>query len=159
MVTFDEGVLKDIGLKILQRRESIALAESVTCGLMQFAFSTIPDASKFLQGGLSAFNIGQKCRHLMVEPLHAMNVNCVSQQVANEMGMQITTLYTSDWGIGVTGYASPAPESDQKLFAYYSIIYRKQIMAKGMIPARGEDPTKVQLYYVNEILAEFLTLL
>ncbi|MFT3750464.1 MAG: hypothetical protein QM768_19275 [Agriterribacter sp.] len=31
------------------------------------------------------------------------------------------TLFTSNWEIGITGYASPVPESGQALFVYYAI--------------------------------------
>lgn len=152
MIIFNEHILKKIGQKLLKRQEAIAVGESVTAGLLQFAFSNIPDAAKFLLGGLTAFNIGQKYKHLRVEPLHALEADCVSEKVAAEMAVNICGSFSSDWGIGVTGYASPVPQSGEKLFAFYAIIYKQKLISKGKIIARHRNPPEVQLFYVNYIL-------
>src|SRR5436190_21131457 len=115
MNTFDKKVLERLGKKLLKKKQTVAVAESVTSGLLQFAFSCIPDAASFFQGGITAYNIAQKFKHLQVEPLHALSVNCVSSKVAKEMALHVCQLYSSDWGIGITGYASPVPESGNKV--------------------------------------------
>jgi len=51
MELFDLTTLKAIGNKLKAKKQTVALAESVTSGLLQFAFSQIPDARLFLQGG------------------------------------------------------------------------------------------------------------
>src|SRR6478736_19122 len=111
MEIFNDNALKKIGKKLIESKQTIAVGESVTSGLLQFAFSSIPDASKFYQGGITAYNIGQKYAHLKVEPIHALSVNCVSQSVATEMAINASKLFRSHWGIGVTGYATPETES------------------------------------------------
>ena len=75
---FDKKLIDDIGNKFKEKKQSIAVAESVTSGLLQAAFSNAKEASFFFQGGITAYNIGQKSRHLLVEPLHAIEYNCVS---------------------------------------------------------------------------------
>ena len=123
MEMFNDKNLKSIGKKMLRKKETIAIAESVTSGLLQFAFSTIKDASCFYQGGITAFNIGQKFKHLQVDPVHALAVNCVSQKVSEEMAKQVCILFKSDWGIGVTGYATPEPLPEIKyLLSMLSLI-------------------------------------
>ena len=154
MHLFNKQILERIGRKLLAEKETIALAESVTAGLLQFAFSTVPDAAKFLHGGITAYNIGQKFKHLRVEPLHALAVNCVSQEVAKEMANNVCTLFSSHWGIGITGYASPVPESGDKVFAYYAISYKSRLKAHGKITAQKVDPTDVQVKFVNYILTQ-----
>jgi nicotinamide-nucleotide amidase len=162
MDLFDKTVLEKIGHKILDKRETIAVAESVTCGLLQFALSNIPDASTFLQGGIVTYNIGQKFKHLNVEPIHALKVNCVSQKVADQMGFEVTRLFASDWGIAITGYASPNTESKQKLFAYYAIVYKSRIKAKGKIIVAKQtshyDQICLRKYLFNEINYLWITI-
>ena len=92
MEMFNDKRLASIGKKLLKKKETIAVAESVTSGLLQFAFSTMKDASCFYQGGITTFNIGQKFKHLQVDPVHALAVNCVSQKVADEMAQQVCIL-------------------------------------------------------------------
>lgn len=159
MELFDSKVLERIGKLLLKKKETIAVAESVTAGLLQFSFSNIPDAAMFFQGGLTAYNLGQKVRYLDVEPIHAQSINCVSQKVATEMAQHIAEKYTSDWGIGITGYASPVPESDNKVFAFYSIYYKKKRKAQGKIRPQKADPKDLQVLYVNRVLKRLVALI
>jgi PncC family amidohydrolase len=154
MNLFDKKILEQIGKQLLKKKETIAVAESVTAGLLQFAFSAAPDAVKFFHGGITAYNIAQKFKHLQVEPLHALTVNCVSQKVADEMAHHVCRLFCSDWGIGITGYASPVPESGNKVFAFYAISYRTKLKAHGKITSQKADPPALQLKYANYILGQ-----
>jgi len=146
--------MEGIGKKMVRRKQTIAVAESVTAGLLQFGLSTIPDARRFLQGGITAYNVAQKFKHLEVEPVHALAVNCVSQQVAAEMAHHVCALFGSHWGIGVTGYASPVPESGNKLFAFYAIVHGKKVVASGKIVTQEADPPLLQLKYANYIFTQ-----
>jgi|SRR5215203_3828587 len=152
MELFDKDILDTIGKKLLKKKQTIAIAESVTSGLLQFAFSNIKDASCFYQGGITPFNIGQKFKHLQVDPVHALAVNCVSQRVAEEMAREVCTLFKSDWGVAITGYASAEAASGDKVFAYYAIVHKKMIRSKGKLSSKKTDPTEVQWYYADAII-------
>ena len=159
MDTFDKKILEGLGKNLLKKKQTIAVAESVTAGLLQFAFSCIPDAARFFQGGITAYNIAQKFKHLEVEPIHALSVNCVSPKVAKEMALQVCRLYSSDWGVGITGYASPVPESDNKVFAFFAITFRGKLKASGKINPKKMDPPELQWLYVNHILKKMYLLI
>ena len=149
---FDEKPIRSIKEWMLAHNETIAVAESVTSGLVQFAFSTAEDAMKFYQGGITVYNLGQKSRHLHIEPIHALSCDCVSEQVSREMALNVSTLFTSDWGIGITGFASPVPESGNKLFAFYAIVHLGKIHTSGKINAEKNEPFKVQTFFVASLL-------
>ena len=159
MKTFDKKTLESIGKKLLKKKHTIAVAESVTSGLMQFALSCIPDAALFFQGGITAYNIAQKFKHLEVEPLHALSVNCVSAKVSREMALHVCQLYSSDWGVGITGYASAVPESGNKVFAFYAISHRGKIMTWGKINPKKGKPPELQWLYVDRLLQKINSLL
>ncbi|HMD01221.1 MAG TPA: CinA family protein [Ferruginibacter sp.] len=152
---FDKALLLAIGKKLQRRHHTVAIAESVTSGLLQFSFSQIPDASEFFQGGFTAYNLGQKYKHLNVEPIHAAACDCVSQPVADQMALATAEQFRSDWGISITGYATPVPESGNKLFCFFSITYKNKVKLKGKITHKKDDPVQVQLDYVVEILKKF----
>lgn len=151
---FDKKAIELIRSYLLKKQETIAIAESVTSGFIQAAFSTAEEASQFYQGGITAYNIGQKYRHLSIEPIHALACNCVSEKIAQDMALYVCDLFHSDWGIGITGYAAPVPESENKLYAYYAIASRNKIVAAKKIVARKDDSVKTQLLYTNEILTD-----
>ena len=152
MELFDKDILDRIGKKLLKKKQTIAIAESVTSGLLQFAFSNIKDASCFYQGGITAFNLGQKSKHLQVDPVHASSVNSVSQKVAEEMAAHVCILFKSDWGIGITGYASPEPSAGNKVFAYYAITFKNKIRSKGKLNPKKDQPPEVQEFYADTII-------
>jgi nicotinamide-nucleotide amidase len=155
MTTIPKAVARKIRSQLLKKHQTIAVAESATAGLLQFALSTIQDASQFFQGGITTYNVGQKYKHLAVEPIHALDVNCVSNLVAKQMALACCRLFSSHWGIGVTGYATPVPSSGNKLFAYYAIAYNGKIKLTGMIRHAGGEPTEVQEAYVMSIIRSF----
>lgn len=140
---------------LLASRQTVAVAESVTSGHLQAALSLAKDASQFFQGGITAYNLGQKCRHLHVEPTHALSCDCVSVTIADRMAIEVTSMFLSDWGIGITGYASPVPgKAEGKLFAYYSIAFRGTRIKSAFIETPEREPLKVQAFFTNEVMRE-----
>ena len=150
---FNSYLLKEVSEILKNIKWIIAVAESVTAGLIQAAFSTVKDASHFFQGGITAYNIGQKCRHLLVEPLHALECDSVSLKVAEDMSKQACTMFTSTFGLGITGYAATVPEKNiNKLFAYYGIAKESELIDSGKIYSEKEEGLNAQLDFVNQVL-------
>ena len=155
----DKNKTDKLGSYLLVHNETIAIAESVTSGLLQFILGEAMDAEKFYQGGITAYNLGQKYKYLNVEPVHAASVNSVSQQVAEEMALQVANMFNSDWGIGATGYATPVPESGNKRFSYFAIAYKGQIRSSGKLDC-GEMPSmRAKEKYSEDIIDELLRLM
>jgi len=154
MFEFDQKILSTIAKRLRAKKQTISVAESVTSGLLQFALASMENAVNFYQGGVTAYNIAQKFKHLTVEPLHALSVNCVSAKVAVEMAKNVCQKFTSDWGIAVTGYATPVPESGNKVFAYYCIVYKDKVKSKGKILSGKQEPARVQMRYATVILQQ-----
>lgn len=84
-----ERPLERIKTYMLAHTETLAVAESVTSGCLQAALSLAEDATRFFQGGITAYNLGRKARHLKIDPIHAQEANCVSEKVAIEMAEQV----------------------------------------------------------------------
>ena len=155
MELLSEQFRKSLSKTLLTKKQTVSVAESVTSGYLQLAFSSLPDAALFFQGGISAYNLGQKTKHLSVDPIHAMAVNCVSQQVADEMALGAAINFHAHWSIGVTGYASPVPESGQKLFAFFSMVSNGRIIKKGKLFPKKQNPAEVQQEYAIAIMKIF----
>lgn len=152
MKVSNRKALNLIGKAFIQKKETIAVAESVTTGLLQYALGTIENASLFYQGGITAYNLGQKTKQLNVEPIHALEVNCVSDKVASQMALEVSSLFHSTWGIGITGYSSPVPEADGKLFCHIAIAYNGQVVKNECVNAHEKDPFQVQGQYVSAVI-------
>jgi nicotinamide-nucleotide amidase len=157
---YDLDVINQVRNILLAGKQTVAVAESATSGHLQVAFSLADNALQFFQGGLTAYNIGQKSRHLHIDPVHALSCNCVSEIVSGQMAKEVTSLFSSDWGIGVTGYAAVVPEkSIHNLFAYYSFNFRGTEITTHKIHVENNSPLEVQLFYTRYILSSFLEIL
>jgi nicotinamide-nucleotide amidase len=152
--------INTIGDQMIKRKETVAVAESVTAGQLQFLFSGLPQAEEFFQGGITVYNLGQKTRQLNIDPIHAQSCNSVSEKIAIEMASNVATRFVSDWGIGITGYASPVPELDIKLlYAYYAVVYKGQAMEFSCINSIKATPSEVQRDYAEFIMERFAELI
>ena len=65
-------------LMLAPPRLTLAVAESVTCGRLQARIGAISGASEFFLGGITAYTIAQKVRHLGVDRAQAEAVDAVS---------------------------------------------------------------------------------
>jgi PncC family amidohydrolase len=153
----DRELLRDIRQLLTGNQQTLAVAESVTAGHLQVALSLAEKAMDFFQGGITTYNIGQKTKHLNIDPIHGQSCDCVSEKVALEMSVAVGPLFSADWGIAITGYASPVPELGiSELFAYYAFSFKGQPMSQGILRAAGnEDPVAVRQYYTHELLVLF----
>ena len=103
-------------------------------------------------------------RHLGVDRTAARKVNCVSATVAAEMAAGVCTLFGSDIGAAITGYAEPAPaQKIHEPFAHWAIAVRRRgrtrLAARGIIGCRGCSRTDTQRHFADTVLAELIACL
>ena len=154
---YNEEVINRIKEIINRKDETVAVAESVTSGHLQVAFSLAMEASQYFQGGITAYNIGQKTRHLNIEPTYAIEVNCVAEKVSADMAIEVSKKFISDYGVGITGYATIVPQCEKEgLFAYFCVSYKNEIVVSKKLTSKEEGNLKVQLDYTNQGLKIFL---
>ena len=152
---FKQSLLDYIGGALKSAHETVSVAESVTAGCLQFSFSQMKDASEFFKGGITAYTLEEKVKLLKVDEQEAIKCDCVSKEVADEMALNVSALFNTDWGISVTGYATPVKESDQKIFAHFSFAYKNEIILSKKLELHKTDPSTAQLYYAEFILGCF----
>ncbi|NCI46762.1 CinA family protein [Sediminibacterium soli] len=148
---FDKARLERIRERLIDNNETITVAESVTSGLMQCAFSQAKDASCFFEGGITVYQLGQKTKHLDVEPVHAEAVHMVSTKVSEQMALGALQMFCTDWAIAITGFAART-DSNSILYAYASIAFRNKIVRTDRIVSDKEDGWETQVYFTTETL-------
>ncbi len=152
----NDEVLQAIRDMLLNSNKTIATAESVTSGNLQVFLSHAKDASKFFQGGITTYNLGQKYKHLGVEPIHAAACDCVSETVAQQMAIYVCKLFNSDYGLAITGYASSQPEKNiNDLYAFIAIAEKGKLLHSEKLTAESEDSIEIQEFYSLRLLQKF----
>ncbi|WET68829.1 nicotinamide-nucleotide amidohydrolase family protein [Sphingobacterium sp.] len=154
----DKEVIQRIG-KLLDRK-TVATAESVTAGQLQFMLSQIENAAANFKGGITAYTLEEKVNLLGIDEDEARDCDCVSSQIAEDMALQASHLFNADFGIGVTGYATPVEESQFKLYAYFAISYKMQIIVSEKTELKKNFlGAKAQQKYGENILVTFESIL
>ncbi|HEY1108344.1 MAG TPA: nicotinamide-nucleotide amidohydrolase family protein [Opitutaceae bacterium] len=136
---------------------SLAAAESLTCGRVQARIGEVPGASEYFRGGITAYTLDQKVRHLGVDRAHARKVDCVSPEVAAQMARGVCKLFQSDLGVATTGYASSVPGGGHP-YAYWALtqVRRSRVIALrgGRIECPGASRIEAQTIVADAVLTE-----
>lgn len=152
----EKKALDVISKMLVQMGESLAVAESVTAGLIQSRLSLGKDATLYFQGGITAYNLGQKVKHLDIDPILAERTNSVSVSIAREMACNVARLFNSSWGIGITGYAAPVPALKvTECFAYYSFAYKGQSVFEDRLDTKLKSAAVVQRLFTEKVILSF----
>jgi nicotinamide-nucleotide amidase len=97
-----------IAARLTERRQTIAVAESSTGGLISAALLAVPGASAYFLGGAVVYTRDAR-RVLMNIPDETMKgVRSASEPYAKLLASQIRQRFGSDWGISETGATGPA---------------------------------------------------
>jgi nicotinamide-nucleotide amidase len=153
---FQKNLLEYISQSLMTAGETISVAESVTSGCLQLAFSQMPNASLFYKGGMTAYTLLQKVKLLNVDREEAEECDCVSENIAETMALNVAKLFDSDWSIATTGYCTPIRNSSYKIFAFFSFAYKGEtILTKKLELHPKTQALNAQLYYTEFILGCF----
>ena len=95
-------------------KKTVAVAESITGGLLAAAFTDVPGSSEVFLGGIVTYSDSAKTKFLEV-PRRVLNKeSAVSETVAITMAESIRTQFKSNFGIATTGVAGPGKAYGQK---------------------------------------------
>jgi len=97
-----------IAAKLIERRQTIAVAESSTGGLISAALLAVPGASAYFLGGGVIYTRDAR-RILMDIPDDAMKgIRSASEPYAQLLANQIRQRFSTDWGLSETGATGPS---------------------------------------------------
>ena len=151
--------LKELMLR--SPRLTLGVAESLTCGWIQTRIGMIPGASDFFLGGLTAYALNQKVRHLGVDQTIAEPVNSVSPIVAEQMALGACTFFRSDLGLATTGYAEPcSAQGVKEPFAYWALaqvrLNKPGVLQSGRVDCAGASRVQAQQQVADTVLQELV---
>ncbi|MEU1179429.1 CinA family protein [Streptomyces sp. NPDC005820] len=92
---------------------TLAVAESLTGGLVAAEITSVPGASKVFRGSVTAYATELKQELLGVDAALLAARGAVDPQVAAQMAAGVRKALGADWGIATTGVAGPDPQDGQ----------------------------------------------
>ncbi|WP_200798108.1 competence/damage-inducible protein A [Desulforamulus putei] len=115
----DEKIEQVVGQLLIDAGLTIAVAESCTGGLIEARLSDIPGASRYLVGGVVAYNSRIKEKILGVPPEILEQFGAVSRQTAIAMAEGVRRELGSSIGLAVTGVAGPTSSEGKPVGLVY----------------------------------------
>jgi PncC family amidohydrolase len=96
-----------VAAKLIERRQTIAVAESSTGGLISASLLAVPGASAYFLGGAVVYT--RDARRILADiPDEAMKgIRSASEPYAKLLASQIRQRFSTDWGLSETGATGP----------------------------------------------------
>jgi PncC family amidohydrolase len=101
------AIAEQIAARLIERRQTIAVAESSTGGLISASLLAVPGASAYFLGGAVVYT--RDARRLLADiPDDAMKgMRSASEPYAKLLANQIRGRFATDWGLSETGATGP----------------------------------------------------
>jgi PncC family amidohydrolase len=101
------AIAEQIAAKLIARKQTIAVAESSTGGLISASLLAVPGASAYFLGGGVVYTRDAR-RILMDIPDDAMKgIRSASEPYAKLLAEQVRRRFSTDWGLSETGATGP----------------------------------------------------
>ncbi|MFO7914952.1 MAG: nicotinamide-nucleotide amidohydrolase family protein [Candidatus Krumholzibacteriales bacterium] len=107
--------LSSVVLEILRERDmTLAVAESVTGGLLSSEIVSIPGASRVFMEGFITYSNESKVETLGIDPGLIRSSGAVSPRVCVEMALSAASIRSADYALSTTGIAGPGGATPEK---------------------------------------------
>lgn len=103
-----------LGQLLLDKKLTVATAESCTGGLIAHQLSTVPGASAYLKGGVVCYSNESKENILGVQKNTMLEHGAVSEETVTEMAKGALDVLKADVAVAVSGIMGPAGGSAEK---------------------------------------------
>ncbi|MFF3291921.1 CinA family protein [Streptomyces sp. NPDC003023] len=107
---------------LAERGQTLAVAESLTGGLVAAELTSVPGASKVFQGSVTAYATTLKREVLGVDGALLAARGAVDPQVAAQMAAGVRDVMGAEWGIATTGVAGPEPQDGRPVGTVYVAV-------------------------------------
>jgi len=102
------GPARELGRRLLERGERLAVAESCTGGLLAARLTTVDGASGWLWGGLVVYTADAKARLAGLERDWLGEHGTVGPDTTRALARAVRGRSGCAWGLAVTGWAGPS---------------------------------------------------
>ena len=110
----DDSLASVVGKLLLDKGETLAIAESCTGGSLGSMLTSTPGSSQYFHGGVIAYENQVKITLLDVNQEDLIVEGAVSHAVAKQMASGVVKKLGTNWGISITGIAGPGGGNESK---------------------------------------------
>ena len=141
-----DGLEQMVIEQLIEKKLTLACAESCTGGLLSKRLSDIPGASKAFLGSVISYTNEVKNKLLGVPNNLIEEKGAVSEEVAAFMAMNVRELIGSDFGIGITGLAGPEGDGINPIGLVYIALSTRDSLYVRKVHVKARNRGAVRLY-------------
>jgi nicotinamide-nucleotide amidase len=119
----DEPLEVAVGKKLLDKKVTIAVAESCTGGYLSHLITSVPGSSSYFLGSIIPYDYAIKMRQLGVKPETLEQYGAVSEETIREMANLVRAKFNTDIGVATSGIAGPGGATPEKPVGTVWIAY------------------------------------
>lgn len=112
-----------VGKMLLDKKLSIAVAESCTGGYLSHMITSVPGSSSYFLGSIIPYDYAIKMRQLGVKPETLEQYGAVSEETIREMANLVRAKFNTDIGVATSGIAGPGGATPEKPVGTVWIAY------------------------------------
>ncbi len=101
------GIAEQIAAKLIARKQTIAIAESSTGGLISAALLSVPGASAYFLGGAVVYTRDARRLLMDISDEAMKGFRSSSEPYAKLLANQVRARFATDWGLSETGATGP----------------------------------------------------
>lgn len=117
-----DGIAAEVVTALAAAGQTVALAESLTGGLVCGALTDVPGASTVVRGGVVAYATDLKTELLGVSAALLASAGPVHPVVASTMARAVRSRLGATFGVATTGVAGPDPQGAQPVGMVYVAV-------------------------------------
>lgn len=118
----EETLASCLGKLLLERKETIAFAESCSGGLATSLMTDVAGSSAYVASSVVCYSNEIKHKLLGVSQETLDSYTAISRETALEMAQGVKALMNSTYGVGITGNAGPGPSEGKPVGLVYIAI-------------------------------------
>ncbi len=157
------GVDKDtlqsvVGKHLTGHRQTLAVMESITGGLLSSRITDVPSSFNYFAGGLVAYSNELKAQ-MGVPRMVLERYGAISEETARAMAHAVRERFGVDYGLGITGVAGPEKQEDKPAGTVHIAIEGSEGVVTGMGPgwrASRDDNKRLAVLAALNLLRLFL---
>jgi nicotinamide-nucleotide amidase len=107
---------------LVERGETLAVAESLTGGMVAAGITAVPGASRAFRGSVTAYASDLKRDLLGVDGPLLAERGAVDEEVARGMAEGVRTALRASWGLSTTGVAGPEPQDGRPVGTVFTAV-------------------------------------
>ncbi len=136
---------------------TLAVAESLTGGLVAAELTSVPGASRTFRGSVTAYATALKRDVLDVDGTLLAERGAVDPEVARQMAAGVRRVLGAEWGVATTGVAGPEPQDGQPVGTVYVAVVGPDGVGKVTALRLNGDRADIRKESVRSVLALLLS--